>query len=112
MSEEKPGLEVREALTAELAALTESLPSRIDLDPETVQQDLARLVLTLVELIRRIVEHQAVRRMEDPDLEDEQIEKMGLALQLLEARMAELKEAFGLAGESLNLDLGPLGRLL
>jgi len=112
VSDESSGLEVREALTAEITALAESLPQRIDLDPETVQKDLARLVLTLVELIRRVVEHQAVRRMEDPELDDEQIEKMGLALQLLEERMAELREAFGLAGESLNLDLGPLGRLL
>jgi hypothetical protein len=112
VSDESSGLEVREALTAEIAALAESLPQRIDLDPETVQKDLARLVLTLVELIRRVVEHQAVRRMEDPELDDEQIEKMGLALQLLEERMSELREAFGLAGESLNLDLGPLGRLL
>jgi predicted DNA-binding transcriptional regulator YafY len=112
VSEESAGLEVREALVEELAALTERLPTRLEVDPETVQQDLARLVFTLVELIRRIVEHQAVRRMEDPDLDEEQIERMGLALQLLEERMAELKDAFGLAGESLNLDLGPLGRLL
>lgn len=98
--------------TAELLELAERLPSRIDVDPDAVQQDLARLVLTLVELLRRVVEHQAVRRMEDGDLPDEQVERMGTALWRLEEKMEEIKEAFGLAGEDLNVDLGPLGRLL
>ncbi len=97
---------------AELARLAGGLPSKIDVDPETVQQDLARLVLTLVELLRRVVEHQAVRRMEDPDLTDEQVERMGTALQVLEDKMQEIKGVFGLAGEDLNIDLGPLGKLL
>lgn len=102
----------REALEAELAELVNALPSRVEIDPESVQQDLARLVLTLVELLRRVVEHQALRRMDDGDLADEQIESMGTALWKLEERMAELKAAFGLAGEELNIDLGPLGKLL
>lgn len=97
---------------AELAELAESLPSRIDVDPETVQQDLAKLVLTVVELLRRVVEHQAVRRMEDGDLTDEQVERMGTALLLLEEKMTEIRDVFGLAGEELNVDLGPLGKLL
>lgn len=98
--------------TAELLELAERLPARIDVDPDAVQQDLARLVLTLVELLRRVVEHQAVRRMEDGDLSEEQVERMGTALWRLEEKMEEIKEVFGLAGEELNVDLGPLGRLL
>lgn len=98
--------------TAELLELAERLPARIDVDPDAVQQDLARLVLTLVELLRRVVEHQAVRRMEDGDLSEEQVERMGTALWRLEEKLEEIKEVFGLAGEELNVDLGPLGRLL
>ena len=97
---------------AEIAELASALPKKIDVDPETVQQDLARLVLTLVELLRRVVEHQAVRRMEDPHLSEEQVERMGTALLLLEEKMQEIKGVFGLAGEDLNVDLGPLGKLL
>ena len=95
-----------------LAELASALPRHIDVDPETVQQDLARLVLTIVELLRKVVEHQAVRRMEDPDLSEEQVERMGTALLLLEEKMREIKDVFGLAGEELNVDLGPLGKLL
>lgn len=102
----------RTALVAELVALADRLPERIDVDPDAVQQDLARLVLTIVELLRRVVEHQAVRRMEDDDLSDEQIERMGTALWRLEEKMHEIKAVFGLAGEELNIDLGPLGKLL
>jgi hypothetical protein len=102
----------REALVAQLTELAQHLPSRIDVDPEAVGKDLARLVLTLVELLRRVVEHQAVRRMEDPDLTEEQIEGMGTALWRLEEKMAEIREVFGLAGEDLNVDLGPLGKVL
>jgi hypothetical protein len=97
---------------AELVELAERLPTRIDVDPDSVQKDLARLVLTLVELLRRVVEHQAVRRMEDGDLSDEQVERMGTALWKLEEKMREIKGAFGLADEDLNVDLGPLGKLL
>ena len=102
----------RDELVAELVAVAEGLPARIDVDPDAVTQDLARLVLTLVELLRRVVEHQAVRRMEDPDLTEEQVERMGTALWRLEQKMAELRGVFGLAGEDLNIDLGPLGKLL
>ncbi|HEX5521476.1 MAG TPA: gas vesicle protein K [Longimicrobiaceae bacterium] len=106
------GRDEREALVAELVELADRLPERIDVDPDAVQQDLARLVLTLVELLRRVVEHQAVRRMEDGDLSDEQVERMGTALWRLEEKMHEIKAVFGLAGEELNIDLGPLGKLL
>jgi hypothetical protein len=77
-----------------------------------VQQDLGRLVLTIVELLRQVVEHQAARRMDDDDLSEEQVERMGLALLRLEEKMHEIKAVFGLADEELNIDLGPLGKLL
>lgn len=102
----------RAALVAELTEIAEGLPDRVDIDPDAVARDLSRLVLTIVELLRRVVEHQAVRRMEDPDLSEEQIEKMGTALWKLEEKMEEMKEVFGLAGEELNIDLGPLGKVL
>jgi hypothetical protein len=102
----------RRALIAELAAVVDALPSRIEIDPDTVQQDLARLVLTLIELLRRVVEHQALRRMDDGDLADAQVERMGVALLRLEEKMKEMKDLFGLADEELNIDLGPLGKLL
>lgn len=101
-----------ERLVAELTELTNAFPTRVDIDPDKVAADLAKLVLTLVELIRRVVEHQAVQRMEDPDLTDEQIERMGVALLRLDEKMAEVREVFGLAAEDLNIDLGPLGKLL
>ena len=103
---------MREALIAEIGEVVDRLPDRVDIDPETVQQDLARLVLTLIELLRRVVEHQAVRRMDDGDLSDEQVERMGTALWRLEQKIGEMKDLFGLAGEELNVDLGPLGKLL
>jgi hypothetical protein len=102
----------RHALAAELAEIAQALPSRIDVDPDAVGRDLSKLVLTVVELVRRVVEHQAVQRMDDPDLSDEQIERMGTALWRLEEKMQEIKAVFGLADEELNIDLGPLGRVL
>jgi CRISPR/Cas system-associated endonuclease Cas1 len=85
---------------------------RIEGDREDLARSLARLVLTLIELLRQLMERQAIRRVEDGDLSDEQVERLGRGLMALERRMEELKEEFGLAGEDLNLDLGPLGRLL
>ena len=96
----------------ELETLGEALPSRINADPEKVEQGLAKLVLTLVELLRRLMERQAVRRMEAGSLSDEEIERLGLAFMRLDQRMDELKAAFGLQGEDLNLDLGPIGDLM
>jgi len=85
---------------------------RIAADPENVERGLAKLVLTLIELLRQLMERQAIRRVEEGGLGDEQVERLGQGLMALERRMEELKEQFGLAGEDLNLDLGPLGRLL
>ena len=85
---------------------------RIDADPESVEKGLVTLVLTLVELLRQLMERQALRRMEQGSLKDDQTEKVGSTLMALEARMAELRDHFGLTVEDLNLDLGPLGPLL
>lgn len=112
MTPRSPDNDVREELAAELARIADALPSHVDVDPDLVGRDLAKLVLTLIELIRQVVEHQAVRRMEDPDLSPEQVERMGLALMRLEQKMAEMRDLFGLAAEDLNIDLGPLGRIL
>jgi len=85
---------------------------RVELDPETVGRDLASLVLAVVELLRQLMERQALRRIDQGDLDEEQVERLGLTLMALEERMAELREHFGLTPEDLNLDLGPLGPLL
>ena len=85
---------------------------RLGTDPETAERDLSRLVLTLVELVRQLVERQCVRRMDQGDLSDEQVETLGLTLMRLEEAMNELCERFGLSPSDLNLDLGPLGTLL
>lgn len=85
---------------------------RINSDPESVERGLVTLVLTLVELLRQLMERQALRRVEDGTLTDEQIENVGRTLMSLESRMAELTDHFELNPEDLNLDLGPLGPLL
>ena len=96
----------------ELRHVTEGLPERINIDAQSVEQGLAKLVLTLIEFIRRLLEKQAIRRMEGGSLSPEQVEDLGLALMKLEAKLDELKRQFGLAEEDLNLDLGPIGRLI
>lgn len=85
---------------------------RIDLKPEDVQNGLGKLVLTLVELLRELLERQAIRRMEAGSLTDDEVERVGLTFLRLSEQMETLKAAFGLDGEELNLDLGPLGKLL
>jgi hypothetical protein len=85
---------------------------RIDADPEEVERGLAQLVLTLIELLRQLMERQAIRRVEAGTVDEEQVERLGRTFMALEQRMDELKAHFGLADEDLNLDLGPLGRLL
>lgn len=93
--------------------LEASLPqSRIDCTPENIEQGLAKLVLSLVELLRQLLERQAIRRMEGGSLSDQQIEDMGQALMKLEAKIHELADHFGLSPADLNLDLGPIGNLL
>jgi hypothetical protein len=92
--------------------LPDVLPRRIDADPERAERGLAQLVLTVVELLRQLMERQALRRIEGGGLDDEQIERLGVALMRLEQRMDELKAEFGLEDEDLNLNLGPLGDLM
>jgi hypothetical protein len=110
----RPGQELEDLrlLAADLREVAPELPGRISADADNVDAGLARLVLTLIEFIRQILEHQAVRRMEGGGLSDDEVERLGLALLRLEERLAEVKTVFGLEGEELNIDLGPLGRLL
>jgi CRISPR/Cas system-associated endonuclease Cas1 len=96
----------------DLERIATALPRRIDADPENVEKGLAQLVLTLVELLRQLMERQALRRMEDGTLTDEEIERLGETFMKLEQRMEELKQHFELRDEDLNLNLGPLGDLL
>ena len=112
MTDAAPDLGDAFAAAARAAARGVAGPSgRLDLDPERVERDLARLVLAVLEFLRRLMELQAIRRMERGALAPEEEERLGLALMRAEARLAELAAAFGLAPEDLSLDLGPLGRL-
>lgn len=90
----------------------ESPTGKIALDPEKAQEGLAQLVMTVMELLRQLVERQAMRRVEGGTLSEEQEEELGVALMNLEEKMEELKEVFGLDDDDLNIDLGPLGNLL
>lgn len=88
------------------------LRHRIETEPDTVERDLIKLVLTVVELVRQLMERQALRRVDQGDLTEDQEERIGMTLMLLEERMTELRERYGLSAADLNLDLGPLGSLL
>lgn len=101
-----------EALRRELQQVSGTLPDRINVDAEGVEQGLAQLVLTLVEFLRQLLERQAVRRMEAGSLSDEEVERVGLALMKLEEKVHQLAEQFGLRPSDLNINLGPLGDLL
>jgi hypothetical protein len=101
-----------EGLARELDRLGSAFPRRVNADPEQVEKGLAQLVLTLVELLRQLMERQALRRMEQGTLTDDQIERLGETFMKLEQRMEELKDHFGLDDRDLNLNLGPLGNLL
>jgi hypothetical protein len=100
-----------DVLDVDLRAIANALPTRIDATPEGVEQGLAKLVLTLIEVLRKVLEHQAVRRMDGGSLSDDEVERLGLALLSLDDRLRELKNVFGLSDEELEIDLGPLGRL-
>jgi CII-binding regulator of phage lambda lysogenization HflD len=88
------------------------LPQRLEADPESIQRDLMRLVLTIIELVRQLMEKQALRRVDAGDLTDDQVEALGTGLMHLENAMRELREQHGLTQSDLNIDLGPLGTLL
>lgn len=85
---------------------------RIALDPESVKKGLGQLVLTLVELVRQLLERQALRRIEGGSLTEQEVEVLGLTFLELNEQMQRLKQEFGLTDKDLNLDLGPLGKLL
>ena len=110
-----PGIEVTEveSLRAELDRLRASAsPPRWNADPEDVRRSVAKLVLTLVDAIRQLLERQAIRRMEANTLTDEETEAIGIALMRLEETIRDIGAQFGLAPEDLNLDLGPIGKLV
>jgi gas vesicle protein GvpK len=110
-----PGaLEIQEieSLRSELARLAATAPPRWNADPDDVRRSVGKLVLTLVEFIRQILERQAIRRMEANTLTAEETEAVGLALMRLEETVRDLSGQFGLVPEDLNLDLGPAGKLI
>lgn len=114
MKDSFPYLFVEEAGAAIAGAATSesSATPRIALNPETVKNGLGQLVLTLVELVRQLLEKQAIRRIEGGSLSDDEIERLGLTFLELDKQMTWLKKEFGLTDKDLNLDLGPLGKLL
>ena len=87
-------------------------PNRVAIDGDTVERDLVKLVLTIVEVLRQLMERQALRRVDEGDLTEDQEERIGVTLMLLEDRMGRLRERYRLSDQDLNLDLGPLGSLL
>jgi hypothetical protein len=95
-----------------LDRINPGLPNRINADPQNVERGLAQLALTIIDLLRQLMERQAIRRMESGTLTDDEIERLGQTFMRLDQRMAELKKSFGLEDKDLNLDLGPLGKLL
>ena len=107
-------MEVRELedLRRELERAAGRAPLRWNADPDDVQRSVAQLVLTLVEFIRKLLERQAIRRMEAGTLSDQQTEDIGRALMRLEETVRDLAARFGVAIDELNLDLGPVGKLM
>jgi hypothetical protein len=104
---------------AELRVLRRELDRRLrqtaarwNPDPDDVQRSVAQLVLTIVEFLRRLMERQAIRRMEQNTLSPKQVEAVGVALMRLEETVREIGARFGLAPDDLNLDLGPIGKLM
>jgi hypothetical protein len=101
-----------DALRDQLARSLDAARPRWNVDPEGAQRSVAQLVLALVEFLRKLLERQAIRRMENGTLSPDEIEAMGVALMKLEETVHHLAAQFGLKPEDLNLDLGPLGRLI
>jgi len=110
-------IEAAPVTAAELRALQREIkrkmaPMRWNPEPEDVQKSVAQLVLTIVEFLRQLMERQAIRRMEERTLTAKEIEAVGTALMRLEETVRDIGAKFGLTAEDLNLDLGPLGKLL
>ena len=99
-------------LRRELERTSASSPLRWNADPDDVQRSVAQLVLTLVEFIRKLLERQAIRRMEAGTLTDQQTEDIGRALMKLEQTVVDIAARFGVLPDDLNLDLGPIGKLM
>ncbi len=95
-----------------LPSIDSALSRRVNADPENVERGLAQLVLTIIELLRQVMERQALRRIDDGTLSEDQVERLGRTFMALADRMEELRNEFGLDEEDLNLNLGPLGNLL
>ena len=108
----RPELDLFGESAGALERLEAALPRRLNADPEDLEKGLAHLVLTLIELLRELMERQALRRIEGGTLSDEEVERLGRTFMALSERMEELKHVFGLDDVDLNLDLGPLGSLM
>lgn len=100
-----------EALRRQLSFTESAIPERIAADADSVENGLAKLVMSIIELVRRLLERQALRRMDNGNLSDEEIERLGNALMKLEEKMGEMKKVFGLEDDDLNLSLGPIKTL-
>lgn len=101
-----------ESLRKEILRLQKGTPPRWNADPEDVRRSVLKLVLTLVEFIRQLLERQAIRRMENKTLTDEETEAIGMALMRLEETIRDLCLQFDIPPDQLNLDLGPIGKLV
>jgi hypothetical protein len=101
-----------DSFAGDLPRIDDVLSRRVNADPENVQRGLAQLVLTIVELLRQLMERQALRRIDGGTLTEEEVERLGRTFMELDKRMEELREQFDLDEEDLNLHLGPLGSLL
>jgi len=106
-------MEYIKKLQREIKRAEENIPKLIDLgNPKKTEQGLAKLVLTLVELIRRLMEKEAFRRVKRSTLSSTEIQKLGLSLKAVKKKIKEVQTIFGIEDEELNLDLGPLGNLM
>lgn len=105
-------IEELDALRGEIERQAAAAAPRWNADPEEVQKSVARLILTLVEFLRKLMEKQAIRRMEAGTLTEEEVENVGVALMRLEETLHDIAGRFGLESGDLNLDLGPLGKLI
>ncbi|MBM7623260.1 gas vesicle protein K [Sporohalobacter salinus] len=103
---------LEEEISRQTDNIKDNFNDRINANQDNVEQGLAKLVLTLIELLRKLLEKQAMLRIENNSLRDEEIEKLGLTFMKLEDKMEELKAVFNLENEELNIDLGPLGKLI
>ena len=110
--EDVVALQVKELESLRKELVRHAKPPRWNVDPQDVQKSVVRLVLALVEFLRKLLERQAIRRMESGTLTAEETEKIGQALMKLEETVQQIAKQFGLKPEELNLDLGPLGRLI